>query len=398
MSYGIPEDAMAARKEKFMPYQVTEELLTNAKDDVIFMNCLPALRGMEQTAGVIDGPHSVVFDQAENRLHSQKALLMYLVHGFNYSVDEAQRILVALGGNAMKKPSDLGTAEEMMANIDLATEQLSELVAHGLDLTITHGNGPQVGNIFLQNQKCSPEIPAMNLTVCGAKSQGMLGYFLQQSMQNNLTKRGIEKCVSSLVTQTVVDHEDPAFQSPSKPVGQFYTEAEAQELMKQGKNLVEDAGRGWRVVVPSPKPVKVVEGEAVKTLVDGGHIVIATGGGGIPVIMKNGQLEGREAVIDKDMTAVKLAEQVKADALLLLTDVEKVALDWGKDTQRDVDRMTIKEAREFLAEGHFGKGSMGPKIEAAVQWVEQTGNPCIISSLDQAINALDGKTGTHVVA
>jgi carbamate kinase len=265
-------------------------------------------------------------------------------------------------------------------------------------VVLTHGNGPQVGNIIIQNQ-ATDAVPAMPMDVCGAESQGMIGYMMQQSLYNELVRRGMNGWpVASIVTQTVVSRDDPAFKKPTKPVGPFYDEAYARERMATGETWVEDAGRGWRKVVPSPDPVEIVELDAIRQLARDHAIVICTGGGGIPVVREaDGLLRGVEAVIDKDLGGQRLATGLGADVFMILTDVPQVALDYGKPTQRLVSRLTVEEARALQKEGHFKPGSMGPKVEACCRFVEAGGKRAIIASLMQALDALAGRAGTQIV-
>jgi len=247
-----------------MPYQVNAELMKCAKPNAIFMNCLPAQRGAEVTAEVIDGPQSVVFDEAENRLHTCKALMLFLLGKMSVKTstkcccNKPKRILIALGGNALLQRGEKGTWEEAQKNANVTAESIAKLVKQGNEMVITHGNGPQVGSIKLQNQIAADKVPDMNLFVCGAQSQGYLGFLLAQTLQNVFQKQGINRNVVSVVTQTRVDRNDPAFQNPTKPIGRFYTKEEADVLIKEGKNVVEDAGRGYRVVVPSPMPIDII--------------------------------------------------------------------------------------------------------------------------------------------
>jgi carbamate kinase len=264
-------------------------------------------------------------------------------------------------------------------------------------MVVTHGNGPQVGSIKLQNQLACEKIPEMNLFVCGAQSQGYLGFLLAQTLQNVFAEQNIHKNVCSVVTQTCVDPKDPAFQHPSKPIGRFYTAEEAEVLKKEGKNVIEDSGRGWRVVVPSPMPKDIVEGPCIHQLVDGGNVVISTGGGGIPVIRdENNKLHGIEAVIDKDLGASVLAALTNADLLMILTDVECAYADFRGPNKRPLIHLTLKEAMDLNEKGEFAQGSMGPKVSAAIRFVQATGKEAIITALNKVEEALAGKTGTHI--
>lgn len=309
-----------------------------------------------------------------------------------------QKVLVALGGNAILKHKEKGTAEEQFENVKAACKHLARLVENGYRIAITHGNGPQVGDILLKNERSKDVLPPMPLDVCGAQSQGMIGYMLQQSLQNEMRKSGANIPVVSLVTQTRVDEKDAAFSIPTKPVGPFYLASEAERLRhEKGWNLVEDGGRGYRRVVPSPRPKEIVEREAIKRLFESGAIVIAVGGGGVPVAAKEDDgLKGVEAVIDKDFAAQILASDIGAEILLLLTDVEKVALNYGKPNQTDLDEISTVEAQRYLKKGHFAPGSMAPKVEAAIGFVNAGGKKAVISSLEAGGRALEGKAGTII--
>lgn len=311
------------------------------------------------------------------------------------------RIVVALGGNAILKPKQIGTIEEQIENVSLTANQIAEMVFRGYEVIVTHGNGPQVGNILLQNEEAykAAGIPAMPLDVCGSQSQGLIGYIIQRCLGNELRKRQIKRDVVTLVTQVLVSLDDPAFENPTKPIGPFYTPARAERLRQQrGYVMKEDASRGYRRVVPSPDPKAIVEREAIRRLVDDGVVVIASGGGGIPVVHSDsGMLRGVEAVIDKDLAGQRLALDLGADTFLILTDVERVALDYARPGQRFIDKATTSEMREWQAQGHFSPGSMGPKVTAAIRFVESGGSRAIITSLDQAIAALDG-AGTHITS
>ena len=402
MSYGISKSEEAKRFEIFMPYQVNAELMKCAKEDAIFMNCLPAQRGAEVTAEVIDGPQSVVFDEAENRLHTCKALMLFLLGKMSVKkpvapAQKPKRILIALGGNALLQRGEKGTWEEAQKNATITAESIAKLVKQGNEMVITHGNGPQVGSIKLQNQLAADKVPDMNLFVCGAQSQGYLGFLLAQTLQNIFHQQQIKRNVVSVVTQTVVSSTDPAFQNPTKPIGRFYTKEEAEVLKKEGKNVVDDAGRGWRVVVPSPMPIDIVEGPALLQLVDGGNVVISTGGGGIPVVKnEKGELVGIEAVIDKDLGASVLAKLTHADMLMILTDVECAYADFRGPNKRALRHLTVKEAEELLEKGEFAKGSMGPKVQAAIRFVKSSGKEAIITSLTKVEEALADQTGTRI--
>jgi carbamate kinase len=309
--------------------------------------------------------------------------------------------MIALGGNAIKQPDESGTLEEQMRNVVTACGQIAEIARRGNDIIITHGNGPQVGNLAIQQENAQSIVPPQPLVVLGAMTQGQIGYMMQQSLRNLLSDDGWE--VVTAVTQVLVDKNDPDFTDPHKPVGPFYTEEEAERLRSEkGWTIVKvrpNSDRQWRRVVPSPIPLGIIEGKAIKKMVDSGMIVIASGGGGIPVIRnEGGKLEGVDAVIDKDRAGEVLAEDVGADVLLILTDVDSAKLDYGKPDERPIKRMTVSEARRYSNEGHFLPGSMGPKVEACIKFVEQGGEKAIITSLEKAADALEGRAGTTVVS
>jgi carbamate kinase len=305
-------------------------------------------------------------------------------------------LTIALGGNALLQYGQKGTFEEQLANARVTAKQIVEFIKRGYKVVITHGNGPQVGAILLQQEAGSSQVPAMPLHACGAMSQGLIGYMIQQSLINELRKAGIDMPVATVVTQVLVDRNDRAFRNPTKFIGPWYSEEEAKEKDKLGWVMKYDVGKGWRRVVPSPDPIKQVEIEAIRRMVDSGIIVIASGGGGIPVVDEE-ELEGVDAVIDKDLAGERLASSLGAEIFMILTDVEKVAINFKKENQRFLDVLTLEEARKYYEEGHFPPGNMGPKVLAAIRFVERTGKTAIITSLDKAIDALDGKTGTRIV-
>ena len=309
-----------------------------------------------------------------------------------------ERIVIALGGNALQSKDSAPTAEAQLEVVKRTSEFIAEISQRGYEMAVVHGNGPQVGRIVLASETAKDVVPPMPFDVCGAMSQGYIGYHIQQALKYALNKRDRNYPVVSLTTQVVVDRRDPAFQTPTKPIGAFYTEEEARRLEREkGYTMKEDAGRGWRRVVPSPLPRRIVEIGAVRLLWDHA-IVITCGGGGVPVVENpDGTLEGVAAVIDKDFAAELLAEEVGADALLILTEVEKVAIRFGQPDQQDLDRLSLAEAARYVRAGHFGAGSMLPKVEAAMKFVRANpGKKAIITSLDKALEALDGKTGTVV--
>ena len=311
----------------------------------------------------------------------------------------SKKVVVALGGNAILQAGEKGSSEEQFNNIEKTCRQILEMVKRGFKVVITHGNGPQVGNILIQNKKARDIVPAMPLDVCGAESQGQIGYMIQQSLDNLFKEMSLPYSATTIVTQVIVDREDPAFIHPTKPIGPFYTEKEAKEFMKKTQEeWREDSGRGWRRVVPSPEPIEIVEKEAIKILLEKNIVVIACGGGGIPDIRKNRRLQGVEAVIDKDLAAERLAFDIKADIFMMLTSVPQVAINFGKSSQKNLDRMNLSQAKKYLKEGHFPPGSMGPKVKAAIKFVEWSGKYAIICSPEQVLDALEGRAGTWIGA
>lgn len=310
-----------------------------------------------------------------------------------------KKLVIALGGNALQEAGKPATAQAQLEVVEKTSEYIADIVERGYEVIVAHGNGPQVGRIVIQNEVASASTPAMPFDVCGAMSQGMIGYHIQQGLSKVLRHRGINKNVVTIVTQVVVDKDDPKFKAPSKPIGPFYTEEEAKAIAaEKGYTMKEDAGRGWRRVVASPLPVEIVELDAVKTLNDAGFVVVTVGGGGIPVVRNEaGDLEGVAAVIDKDLASEKLARDMDADALVILTAVEKVSINFKKPDQKDLDRMSAAEAKQYIKEGHFAPGSMLPKIEAALSFVEsKPGRIAIITSLDKAVDAIEGRAGTTI--
>ncbi|CAH2714479.1 Carbamate kinase 1 [Neobacillus rhizosphaerae] len=308
-----------------------------------------------------------------------------------------RKVVIALGGNAIQ--SGDATAEAQQLALEKTARQLVDFIEKGIDIIISHGNGPQVGNILLQQAAAdSVKNPAMPLDTCGAMSQGMIGYWMQNAMDKVLKERGIKKNVVTVVTRVVVDQNDPAFLNPTKPIGPFYSEEEARQIMEETATFFkEDAGRGWRRVVPSPKPVSIREHSVINSLIQQGNIVIAVGGGGIPVIETENSLLGIEAVIDKDFASQKLAELVDADALIILTAVDNVYIDFNKPAQKKLADVSIEELNVYIEGGHFAAGSMLPKVEAAIKFAETSPDrKTIITSLDQAFNAIEGKAGTVV--
>lgn len=306
-----------------------------------------------------------------------------------------KRYVIALGGNALG--NDI---EEQKAAAAATASAIVDLIAQGNEIIVTHGNGPQVGLIQKAMDTLSatsPDYKRVPLPVCIAMSQGYIGIDLQNAIKYELLRRGMDKKVSTILSQVEVDPEDPAFQNPTKPIGRFLSREEAEVLEGQGIRCMEDAGRGYRIVVASPQPKKIRELETVKTLLDAGHVVITCGGGGIPVFCREGELVGADAVIDKDNASSLLAAELDADGLVILTAVEKVAIHFGKPDQRWLDEITVEEARQYIAEGQFAKGSMLPKVEAAVRFAQSGPDKrALITLLEKAADGIQGKTGTVI--
>ncbi|OGD12388.1 MAG: carbamate kinase [Candidatus Aminicenantes bacterium RBG_13_62_12] len=308
--------------------------------------------------------------------------------------------LIAFGGNALLPENERGLQEEQQRNAQVAARLMISIVRKGYELIIVHGNGPQVGNLLIQMEESVTKIPPFSLDVCNGMTEGSMGYMMERAIVNELRKRSIDKEVATVVTQVVVDREDKAFENPTKPIGPFYSKYRAQQLAREKKwKMVEDAGRGYRRVVPSPRPIDVVPKWILRDLVLAGRIVIAAGGGGIPVVINGrGLFTGVEAVIDKDYAASLLAREVKADLFIILTGVERVFWDFGKPGQRPLDVMALAQAREGLSQGQFPAGSMGPKIRAAIEFIEAGGDEVLITSASFLKAALLGRSGTRIRA
>jgi carbamate kinase len=310
-----------------------------------------------------------------------------------------ERVVVALGGNALLRRGAEDTYEEMYRAARGAAERIAEIAAEGWEVVVTHGNGPQVGRILIQQEAAAKQVHPMPLDVCGAESQGQIGYLLQVTIGDVFFERGMERPVVTILTLTRVRANDPAFRRPTKFVGPFFTEARAKHLEeRRGWSMKADPHGGWRRVVPSPTPYSIVETPVITQLVSSGAIVIASGGGGVPVVEKGPRLIGKEGVVDKDLAAAILATEVAASVLLILTDVPKVQRGYGSLMPEDLDRLTVDEARRMLKAGEFGAGSMGPKVEAALGFVEAGAGRAVIADLDQSLEALAGRAGTEVVA
>jgi len=313
--------------------------------------------------------------------------------------NNGKRVVIALGGNAAYPPTIRGTAEEQLEVMEGLCEHFVRMINAGYQLVLTHGNGPVVGNILFRMAKTAVELPPMPMDVCVAHSQGGMGYMLEQSFQNVMRKRGCHASVAAVLTEVEVDPQDPAFANPTKPVGKFFSEADARRLGQEtGWDFIEDSGRGWRRVVPSPLPKEILDLPAIEALLSAGLIPIAAGGGGIPVIRNaEGDYKGVPAVIDKDLTSAMLAARLGATAFIMLTGVEQVALDFGKPTQRAVAKLTVSEARQHHRDGQFPPGSMGPKIDAALNFLADYDGTVVITSLERAFDALTGNAGTRIV-
>ncbi|MBI3912568.1 MAG: carbamate kinase [Chloroflexi bacterium] len=305
--------------------------------------------------------------------------------------------VVAVGGNSLIKDEKHKAIPDQYAAAVETSQHVAEMIAQGWNVVLTHGNGPQVGFILRRSELSIHELHPVALDYCGADTQGAIGYMFQRALRNEFQKRGIARQAVTVVTQVRVDQADPAFQNPTKPIGSFMNQAVALEhKAKDAWAVVEDAGRGWRRVVPSPLPQEIVERDAIKQLIDAGFVVICSGGGGIPVIEKNGELLGVEAVIDKDFAGSLLARSIGADLFLISTAVEKVAINFNKPDQQWLDRMTMDEAKKYLAEGHFLKGSMSPKIQACIWYLENGGKEALITNPENIARALKGETGTRI--
>lgn len=308
--------------------------------------------------------------------------------------------LIAFGGNAILPETQRGLQSEQMKNAQKAARLMTHVVKKGYDLIIVHGNGPQVGNLLIQMEESITKIPPFSLEVCDAMTEGSMGFMLEKAIINEFRKESLDKEVATLVTQVVVDREDPAFENPSKPVGPFYTKYRAQILAREKKwKMIEDSGRGFRKVVPSPKPIDIVPKKIIRDLVRSGKIVIASGGGGIPVIINGrGFFEGVEAVIDKDYAASLIAREVKVDLFIILTNVDRVYLNYGTPKESPINTMTAKQAKDYITQGQFPPGSMGPKIKAAVEYIESGGKEVLITSADYLKASLINRSGTKIKA
>jgi len=310
----------------------------------------------------------------------------------------AKTAVVALGGNALIQDGQRGTISEQFANARMSLDGAVELLRQGYSVVLTHGNGPQAGFEMIKNEMAEKETPTLPLGVIDAETQGWIGYMMAQSLMNRLKKEGINKQVATIITQVLVNENDPSIKNPTKFVGKFYKEEEIEVFRKKGWDIRHDVGRGYRRVVPSPEPIDIIEKDIIKQLLENDCIVIAVGGGGIPVYNdRNGMLEGLDAVIDKDKASALLAQQIRADAFYILTAVKHVCINFRKADEKELSEITLSDARKYLYEGQFPAGSMGPKIEAMISYVEATGNKAIIGSVDLAKDVIKGESGTSII-
>jgi len=313
---------------------------------------------------------------------------------------EGKLVVIALGGNALLQRSQKGTFADQYGNVERTATKIADLVQQGYKVVLTHGNGPQVGATLLRHDAAKNIVPPFPLDACGAETQGFNGYLMQQALRNELKSRGIDKYVVTVVTRVVVDKHDPAFEHPTKPVGPFYTKEQADQLAQKMPGIVikEDAGRGYRRVVPSPDPKIIAERAAIRTLVDAGFVVVSTGGGGIPIIEEGTRVKGVEAVIDKDLGGQRLATLIGAQIFVILTDVDGAYVNWGKPNQELIKEVTTGKLQNYMSEGQFKEGSMAPKVLAAMRFVESGGERAVIGELGKLTEALDGSSGTQVIS
>ncbi len=308
----------------------------------------------------------------------------------------SERVLIAIGGNAMTDERGGATPQAQIAAIERTMERVGDVIVAGHSVVITHGNGPQVGNILVKNEVAATVVPPVPLDWCGAQTQGTIGFVILDALDRVLAERGVKRGVAALVTRTLVAAEDEGFSHPTKPIGRYLPEAEARVMIEHGQTWEDRGPKGWRRVVASPEPLEVLDAPAARALVDAGLIVVAAGGGGIPVVRRDGRIAGVEAVIDKDLAAAVLARAVDARVLVIATDVEHAAAAFGTPQERPIGAVTTRELRDLAAEGHFASGSMGPKVEAAIRFVEAGGHRAVITSLDRIADAVDGRAGTVV--
>ena len=308
----------------------------------------------------------------------------------------SKRILVALGGNALLQPGQRGTFAQQMENVQASCNTLVQLIVEGHRLLVTHGNGPQVGNLLIQNEAAAEKIPSQPLYSCVAQTQGQMGYMIQSAMDDALRQRGLQLQTAAILTRVLVDKADPAFADPTKPVGPFFTKEYAKEREALGETYMNDSGRGWRRIVPSPKPLEIVDEAIIKQTFERCAVTIAVGGGGIPVVQEGHQLVGVDAVIDKDLASSLLARRLDVDTFLILTDVTNVKLGYNTAHEVDLRQLSVRECQAHLAKGEFGVGSMAPKVQAAMEFAQATHKIAIITSLTDVVAALAGKAGTRI--
>ena len=306
------------------------------------------------------------------------------------------RGLIALGGNAMTGPDGSASPEDQDRAVAEAMEHVADLIASGVDVVLTHGNGPQVGNLLVKNELSASVVPPVPLDWCGAQTQATLGFVLMNALEAALAARGTTRRLATVVTRTRVDPADPGFAKPTKPIGRYLPEDQAAHLMEHGETWEDRGEKGWRRLVASPEPLEILDAEAVTALIEAGFVVVANGGGGIPVVRQDGRLHGVEAVIDKDLGAALLARVVEADTLVVATDVSHAVLAYGTPEAEPIGRVSVAQMRAFAADGHFASGSMGPKVDAVCRFVESTGRRAVITSLDNIVDAVTGDTGTVV--
>jgi carbamate kinase len=307
------------------------------------------------------------------------------------------RVLIALGGNAMTSADGRARVEDQQAAAEVAMRAVADLIEGGDDVVLTHGNGPQVGNLLVKNELAAAVVPPVPLDWCGAQTQATLGFTLMNALENELTRRGVERRTAALVTRARIDADDPGLSHPTKPIGRYLPEDEARQLMEHGETWEDRGDRGWRRVVASPEPREILDADAVRTLVEAGYVVVANGGGGIPTVRDADGLRGVEAVIDKDLGAALMAQTVDADVLVIATDVSHAVLRYGTPGAEEIGRVSVAEMRRYAAEGHFASGSMGPKVDAACRFVERAGGHAVITNLENIRDAVTGGTGTVVV-
>ena len=320
---------------------------------------------------------------------------IYYIVKYSLRIIMNKKVIIALGGNALIKENQQGTIYEQFANTRKISESIIKIIKENYRIIITHGNGPQVGSILLQNNAARDKIPPMPLGICVAESEGLIGYMIQQCIYNELKKNKIKKDVVTIITQVLVDKNDISLQNLKKPIGPYFNELESKELIEDGYK-VKKYDNGWRIVVPSPDPKKIIEADIIKKLIENDIIIIAAGGGGMPVINNNSKLDGIEAVVDKDLASECLAESINADILMILTNVDQVYLNYNKSNQKGINKISLKKIKKYYENGYFPEGSMGPKILAAIRFLEYGGEKVIISNVDKAWESIKEKIGTHI--